>query len=140
MIFFDNEKCVSFEGKSMKNVRPDEQSLSGILKAGLRRIDRAHGGRVMQGINSYSIYFDDYVKEAKGTKFFYAGAEGKVATFSPDFVAVFQYPSMERQMQDNLYKHGFSTVRLSDRTLPPDQAVIILNNAVDRKTILSNTS
>ena len=140
VVFFDGEKCVSFEGNSMKNVRPDEQSLSGILRAGLRRILGVRGGRVMQGINAYSKPFGEYLKEAKRTKLFYAGAGGKVTNFPSDFIAVFQYPCMSRQMEDELCKQGFSPMRLSGRTLSPDQAVVVLNNVVDRKTVSSHTS
>ncbi|MDD1764777.1 MAG: hypothetical protein LUQ46_02075 [Candidatus Methanomethyliaceae archaeon] len=140
IVFFDGEKCVSFEGNSMKNVRPDEQSLSGILRAGLRKIVGASGGRVMQGINVYSKPLEEHLKEVKRTKLFYAGAGGKVTDFPPDFIAIFQYPSMSRQMEDDLRKHGFSPMHLSERTLSPDQAVVILNNIVDRKTVSRNAS
>ncbi|MDD1766442.1 MAG: hypothetical protein LUQ00_00810, partial [Candidatus Methanomethyliaceae archaeon] len=67
-------------------------------------------------------------------------AGGKVTNFSSDFIAVFQYPSMSRQMEDDLCKHGFSPMHLSERTLSSDQAVVVLNNIVDRKTVFSNAS
>jgi tRNA pseudouridine-54 N-methylase len=132
IIFFDGERCVSFEGNSMKNVRPDEQSLSGILRTGLRRIVGAGGGRVMQGINAYSKPFKEYLKEVKHTKLFYGGAGGKVTNLPSDFVAVFQYPGMSRLMEDELCRQGFLSMHLSERTLFPDQAVVVLNNVVDR--------
>lgn len=138
IVFFDGEKCVSFEGNSMRNVRPDEQSLSGILRAGLKRLGGAGSGRVMQGINAYSKPFEEYMKEARHTKLFYGGAGGKVTNFNSDFVAVFQYPTMSRQREDELRRHGFSPMRLSERTLSPDQAVIILNNRVDRRATASH--
>lgn len=138
IVLFDGEKCVSFEGNSMRNVRPDEQSLSGILRAGLKRLGGAGSGRVMQGINAYSRPFEEYLKEARRTRFFYGGAGGKATNFSSDFVAVFQYPIMSRQMEDELRRHGFSPVRLSERALSADQAVVVLNNMVDRRVTASH--
>jgi len=139
IVFFDSEKCVSFEGNSMRNVRPDEQSLSGILRAGLKRLGGAGSGRVMQGINAHLKPFEEYLKEARHARLFYGGAGGKVTNFNSDFVAVFQYPSMSRQMEDDLCRHGFLPMHLSERVLSPDQAVVVLNNTVDRRKTTIDT-
>jgi tRNA pseudouridine-54 N-methylase len=131
-IFFDGSRCVSFEGGSMRNVRPDEQSLSGILKAGLKKIDGRGSGRVMQGINAYTKKLDDYLDDIRSMKVFYRGAGGKDVSLEEDFTAVFQHPEISREVESLLISRGFIPVRLSRGTIPPDQAVVMLNNRADR--------
>jgi len=131
-VFFDGSRCVSFEGRSMKNVRPDEQSLSGILKAGLKKIDERGSGRVMQGINAYTKKFEEYLDGVRSMKIFYGGAGGRDVSLEDDFTAVFQHPEMSREVESLLISRGFTPVRLSRSPLPPDQAVVMLSNRADR--------
>lgn len=132
-VFFDGSKCVSFEGKSMRNVRPDEQSLSGILKAGLKKIDGRGSGRVMQGINAYTKKFENYMDGVKSMKIFYKGAGGRDLSLEDDFTAVFQHPKMSGEVESLLNSRGFIPIRLSRGPLPPDQAVVMLSNRADRR-------
>lgn len=132
IVFFDGSRCISFEGGSMRNVRPDEQSLSGILKAGLKKIDGRGSGRIMQGINAYTKKFDDYLDSARSMKIFYRGTGGRDMSLEDDFTAVFQYPEMSGEVESLLISRRFTPVRLSRNPLPPDQAVVMLSNRADR--------
>jgi len=127
-IIFDEEICVTFEGKSMRNVRPDEQSLAGILRAGFERGE----GRVMRGISAKRIDIDEFLCSARGAKLYYSGAYGRVEELSQEFFAVFGYPNLG--IEDRLSKLGFLPVNLGRVDLLPDQAVVVLNNKVDRKS------
>lgn len=137
MLFFDGGSCISFEGGSMRNVRPDEQSLLGIIRAGLKRLqdprrEGAGGRRVMQGINAFSTSLEDYVKDAKGMKVFYSGAGGRTVELRQDFTAFFQYPELDGDVRKMLSKNGFVPVRLGSCQVAQDQAVVLLNNLADR--------
>ena len=133
-LIFDGRSCVSFEGGSMRNVRPDEQSLSGIIRAGLRRLTVAGKGRIMQGINVFNEPMEEQLEDLIGTRIFYAGAGGKTANLQPqqDFSAVFQHPTLGSQTRETLLKAGFIQVRLGRCQLSVDQAVVALNNMADR--------
>ena len=117
----------------MRNVRPDEQSLSGLLRAGLKKIRDEGRGRVMQGIRAYKKPFAEYIADAKGTKLYYRGAGGKATNVGSDFAAVFQHPKLDPEAEVQLVREGFASIRLSEGTLAPDQAVVVLNNMADRK-------
>ena len=151
ILLFDGGNCVSFEGCSMRNVRPDEQSLLGIIRAGQKRlqdpmkvgkrgVDRGQAGavghierrRIMQGINAFNLPLQDYVENAKGTKVFYGGGGGRTVDLHQDFTAFFQYPALDRELQQTLCRNGFVPVRLGGCQLAPDQASVVLNNLADR--------
>ncbi|MEM4214492.1 MAG: hypothetical protein QXZ28_04820 [Candidatus Methanomethylicaceae archaeon] len=127
-IIFDESICITFDGKSMRNVRPDEQSLSGILRAGFER----GAGRVMAGIFAKRIDLGEFLKSPRGAKLYYSGAYGRVEDFPKDFFVVFSYPNL--RTEERLCKAGFLSVNLGKRDLFPDQAVVVLNNKVDRKS------
>ncbi len=131
---FDEEKCISFDGNSMRNVRPDEQSLSGILKAGLRRLDQSGEGRVMQGINAYISTIEELLTASKGTKLYYSGKGGTTTNLSGGFTAFFQFPALEEAVAGELQKIGYKAIGLGKCLLSPDQAVVVLNNHADRST------
>jgi tRNA pseudouridine-54 N-methylase len=133
MVFFDGSRCISFDGGSMRNVRPDEQSLSGILKAGLKKIDGRGSCRVMQGINAYTEKFEEYLDGVRSMKIFYRGAGGRDVSLEDDFTAVFQHPEMSEEVERLLISRGFTPVRLGRGPLPPDQAVVMLSNRADRR-------
>lgn len=130
-VVFDREKCITFEGKSMRNVRPDEQSLSGILRAGIERIEGSGGGRVMPGIFARQIQIEEFLREGKGVKLYYAGGYGRIEIIPKDFFVVFGYPELE--IEGELLKEGFVSVNLGRIPLLPDQAVVLLNNKLDRR-------
>ncbi len=129
---FEGEGCIGFDGGSMRNVRPDEQSLSGILRAGLRRLRERGGGRIMQGINTYHSPLEDILDGAKGARLYYAEVGGKSPVPGDDFCAFFQLPSLEDGMEGRLTRMGFRSVSLGRCRLSPDQAVVVLNNRADR--------
>ncbi len=126
-IIFNGQVCITFEGKSMKNVRPDEQSLAGILRAGIEK----GVGRVMAGIFVKKIQLEEFLEGAKGARLYYSGACGKIEDIPNDFFAVFGYPAIG--VEESLIRKGFTSVNLGRRDLLPDQAVVVLNNRVDRK-------
>ncbi|MCX8182284.1 MAG: hypothetical protein N3D12_04125 [Candidatus Methanomethyliaceae archaeon] len=126
-IIFDEKICITFDGKSMRNVRPDEQSLAGILRAGLER----GAGRVMMGISAKRIDIDEFLSGVRGAKIYYSGAYGRVEDVPQDFFSVFGYPNLG--IKESLCKSGFLSVNLGSVDLLPDQAVVVLNNRVDRK-------
>ncbi len=127
-IIFDGKICITFEGKSMRNVRPDEQSLAGILRAGFERGE----GRVMRGIFAKRIDIDEFFGGVRGARLYYSGAYGRVEDLPQEFFAVFGYPNLG--IEDRLTKIGFLPVNLGRVELLPDQAVVVLNNRVDRKS------
>jgi tRNA pseudouridine-54 N-methylase len=129
---FDGEGRISFDGGSMRNVRPDEQSLSGILRAGLRRLRERGGGRIMQGINTDHIPVEDLLDGAKGARLYFAGTGGKSPVPGDDFCAFFQLPSLEDGTEGMLTRRGFRSVSMGRCQLSPDQAVVVLNNRADR--------
>jgi len=139
-VIFDGERCVTFEGWRMRNVRPDEQSLSGILRAGLNKADR--GGRVMQGITASRKTLREVIEGwgSKGGKYYYAGAHGKVSGVGSDFLAVFEYPEMRKSTEETLLAHGFERLKLGRRDLFPDQAVVLLNNIADERMLADATA
>lgn len=130
-VIFDGERCVAFEGWRMRNVRPDEQSLSGILRAGLNKADR--GGRVMQGITASRRTLREVIEGwgSKGGRYYYSGAHGKASAVASDFLAIFEYPEMQKSTEEALCAHGFEKLKLGRRDLFPDQAVVLLNNIAD---------
>jgi tRNA pseudouridine-54 N-methylase len=138
-VFFDGQDCVSFEGGSMRNVRPDEQSLSGLLRAGLKKIRNQGKGRVMQGIYAYRKPFAEYAAEAKRPKLYYSGGGGRAGGAGADFAAVFQHPRMGGDVEEMLVRNGFISLRLAEGELAPDQAVVVLNNRADRKAFSEGT-
>lgn len=126
-IIVDEEICITFNGKTMKNVRPDESSLSGIIRAGLRKMN----GRVLPGVTVSRINLEDFLNEAKSIKLYYSERIGRVQEVPSEFFIIFQYPKLE--IEELLLKMNFSPIKLSKRSLFPDQAVVILNNRLDRK-------
>jgi tRNA pseudouridine-54 N-methylase len=132
-LVFDGEKCIRFDGTSIRNVRPDEQSLSGILKAGLRRLGQRGEGRVMQGINTHIFPVWELLNNAKERRLFYSGGRGRSSNFGSDFIAFFQFPSLEEDAASELRRVGFEEVNLGRCPMSPDQAVVVLNNKVDRR-------
>jgi tRNA pseudouridine-54 N-methylase len=131
-LVFNGEKCISFDGGSMRNVRPDEQSLVGILRAGLRRLRDRGEGRIMQGINTYVSTLEALLEGAKGMKLYFGGGGGKCVGFSDDFCVLFQFPCLEGQTEGKLMRMGFQSINLGRCQLSPDQAVVVLNNRADR--------
>ncbi|MGQ9759375.1 MAG: hypothetical protein ACUVQ5_02225 [Candidatus Methanomethylicaceae archaeon] len=130
-VVFDGTKCITFDGKSMRNVRPDEQSLSGILRAGIKKIEGRGGGRVMPGIFAKQIQIQELLREAKGARLYYAGGYGRVEEVPEDFFVIFGYPGLE--IEEELLRRGFLSVKLGRVPLLPDQAVVLLNNRLDRR-------
>jgi len=126
-VIFDEEVCITFDGKSVRNVRPDEQSLAGILRAGLKK----SVGRVMGGIYANRIEIEEFLGRAKGARVYYSGPFGRLEDVPQDFFAVFGYPNI--RIVDELNRAGFLPLNLGRVDLLPDQAVVILNNKVDRK-------
>lgn len=126
-IIVDEEICITFNGKTMRNVRPDESSLSGIIKAGLRKIGR----KVLPGVMVNRIDLKDFFNKAKTVKLYYSEKIGKVQDVPNEFFIVFQYPKLE--IEESLLKMSFLPIKLSKKSLFPDQAVVILNNKLDRK-------
>jgi len=131
-LIVDNSSCIQFEGNSMRNVRPDEQSLSGILRAGMRRLNGPGRRRIMQGITAFGGSLEEVMRRSKGVKVFYSAAGGRGACLQQDFTAVFQYPGLTRSMEELLLRNGYTPVHLGVKGLIPDQAVTILNNLADR--------
>ncbi len=132
-VYFCDAGAVSFEGASMRNVRPDEQSLSGILKAGLRKVWDRGGGRVMQGIYASDEPLADAVRRAKGSKVYYKGQGGKAVCLQGDFFAVFEHPAMSACTEGGLSKAGFVAINLGGAHMPVDQAAVVVNNRADRE-------
>lgn len=130
-VIFDGERCVAFEGWRMRNVRPDEQSLSGILRAGIKKAE--YGGRVMQGITASRKTLMEAIEGwgRKGGRYYYAGMHGKVSAVGSDFLALFEYPEMQKSTEEVLCSHGFERLKLGRRDLFPDQAAVVLHNLVD---------
>lgn len=126
-IIIDREICITFNGKTMRNVRPDESSLSGIIKAGLRKI----GKKVLPGVMVSRINLEDFLNRVKATKLYYSERAGKIQDTPNEFFIIFQYPKLE--IEELLLKMNFSSIKLSKKSLFPDQAVVILNNKLDRK-------
>ncbi|MCS7097435.1 MAG: hypothetical protein NZ922_00405 [Candidatus Methanomethyliaceae archaeon] len=125
-IVFNARFCITFNGKSMRNVRPDESSLSGILRAGLSR-----RGRVLPGVVIREVNIEKFLSEAKGAKLFYSERIGRIQEVPEDFFIIFQYPKLE--IEEILLKMNFSPIKLGKRNYFPDQAAVILNNRLDRK-------
>lgn len=132
-LVFDGEKCIGFDGASMKNVRPDEQSLSGILRAGLRRLRDRGEGRIMQGINTKLNPLEELLEEARGSRLYFGATGGRSSTFESDFTAFFQYPHLDGEVEGELQRKGFEGMGLGRCPMRPDQAVVMLNNATDRR-------
>ena len=128
-IIFDGDRCITFEGKSMRNVRPDEQSLSGILREGIERARSGTGTRVMRGISARRIELEHFLSEGKGAKFYYGGPYGRAEEVPKDFFVVFGYPKLE--IEEVLMRAGFTPLNLGKAMLLPDQAVVVLNNRLD---------
>ncbi len=131
-LVFDGKMCISFDGASMRNVRPDEQSLSGILRAGLRRLRERSGGRIMQGINTHSPTLAELLDGAKGERFYFGERGGRSPGLGGDFCAVFQFPRLEEEIGEAMRKMGFQSVGMGKCRFFPDQAVVVLNNRADR--------
>lgn len=131
-LVFDGEMCIGFDGGSMRNVRPDEQSLSGILRAGLGRLRDRGEGRIMQGINTYPSSLGELLDRAKGARLYFTGGGGKTPVPGGDFCAFFQLPCLDEGTEQKLAKAGFRSVNIGRCQLSPDQAVVVLNNRADR--------
>lgn len=131
-LVFDGEKCIGFNGVSMKNVRPDEQSLSGILRAGLRKLRDSGEGRIMQGINASLSPLGELLGETKGSRLYFGPIGGRASTFGNDFTAFFQHPCLHGEVEGELRRRGYDGVNLGRCSMSPDQAVVMLNNAADR--------
>jgi tRNA pseudouridine-54 N-methylase len=131
-LVFDGEKQISFDGAGMRNVRPDEQSLSGILRAGLRRLGEGKGQRIMQGINAKISPLGELLGEAKGAKLYFSGRGGKAPVPGGRFSAFFQYPNLEENVEDDLRRRGYEPVNIGRCPMYVDQAVVVLNRAADR--------
>lgn len=126
-IIFNAKLCITFDGKNMRNVRPDESSLSGILRAGLNR----GKGKILPGVIVKEVNIEKFLSEAKGDKLFYSEQIGKILDISKDFFIIFQYPKLE--IEETLLRMNFLPIKLGKGSYFPDQAVVILNNKLDRK-------
>ncbi len=131
-VYFGGAGAVSFEGASMRNVRPDEQSLSGILRAGLRKVRDTGGGRVMQGIYASDARLEDSIARAKGTRVYYRGQGGRAVSLRGDFCAVFEHPALAAGTEGALTRAGFVAVNLGAVPMPVDQAAVVANIRADR--------
>ncbi len=130
-VLFDDEVLVSFEGWAMRTVRPDEQSLSGILRAGLRRVEEGGKHRVLQGVSAKRADIADLAPRLPGRKFFFDGP-GSTHGIGSDISVVFWCKGIEHDVLEWLKRSGFEPLRLGARRLTADQAAVILNNAIDR--------
>ncbi|MCC6012951.1 MAG: hypothetical protein LM593_01105 [Candidatus Verstraetearchaeota archaeon] len=128
-IIFDNNICIAFEGKSMRNVRPDEKSILGILKSGLLRINSKKLSRILPGVIVKRIIIEDFLNEIPSPKFFYSFTHGKIEKLGEDFSIIFSYPKIENE--DILLKNCIP-FKIGKTELFPDQAVVIINNKIDR--------
>ncbi|MDI9644594.1 MAG: hypothetical protein QFX35_05185 [Candidatus Verstraetearchaeota archaeon] len=129
-ILFDDARLVSFEGWSMRNVRPDEQSLSGILIAGLRRVEDKGFSRVLPGVTARESSIIE-ITEKHDKKYYYKGP-GCTYGLSGDFLVVLAISQRDGMCEDGLRKDGFDAIRVGSRPVTPDQAAVLINNLVDR--------
>ena len=130
-VLFDDEVLVSFEGWAMRNVRLDEQSLSGILRAGLRRAEEGKKPRVLQGVSAKRADIADLAPRLPGRRFFFDGP-GSTHGIGADISVVFCCKGIDHGVSDWLKSSGFDPLRLGARRLTADQAAVIVNNAIDR--------
>lgn len=132
-LVFDGEGVISFDGASMRNVRPDEQSLSGILRAGLRRLREGKGGRIMQGISIHRTPLKELLEGARGERLYFTEVGGRSSRLGGDLAGFFQYPRLEGEVEGDLIRMGFRGMNLGRCRLALDQAVVVLHNMVDRQ-------
>ncbi|MBC7127280.1 MAG: hypothetical protein ABC595_04665 [Candidatus Methanosuratincola petrocarbonis] len=130
-VLFDDEVMVSFEGWAMRNVRPDEQSLSGILRAGLRRGEEGGKSRILKGVTAKRTRLAELAPKLPGKRFFFDGP-GSTHGVEADISAVFWCKGIEFEVSEVLRRAGFEPLRLGARKVTSDQAAVIVNNAVDR--------
>lgn len=131
-VYFGDAGAVSLDGASMRNVRPDEQSLSGILRAGLRKVRDQGRGRVMQGIHASGADFFNAMSSQRGTRVFYRSAGGRAVSLDGDFCAAFEHPALSPRTEEALTKSGFCAINLGGAAMPVDQAAVVINNKADR--------
>ncbi len=131
-VYFGGDGAVTFDGASMRNVRPDEQSLSGILRAGIRRVREAGGGRLMQGIFASESRLEGEVMRAKGTRVYYRGHGGRAVSLGGGFCAVFEHPALSPSTEAALERAGFVAVNLGAAPMTVDQAAVVANVRADR--------
>lgn len=130
-IFFEEGIIITFDGASMRNVRPDEQSLSGILKAGLRRAEDRGKCRVLQGVTARKADLIEVLERQPGKKYFYEGP-GKTHGINGDLFVVFLSPGARGEIFQRLRGAGFDPLRIGVREIEADQAVVLVNNLIDR--------
>ncbi|MEJ5292981.1 MAG: hypothetical protein WHS82_05205 [Candidatus Methanosuratincola sp.] len=130
-ILFDGEVLVSFEGWGMRNVRPDEQSLSGILRAGLRKGEERGKARVLQGVTAKRAGIEELAPKLPGKKYFFEG-RGSTHGIRGEIAVVFGCRGIEGEFAERLRGLSFEPLRLGAREVPVDQAAVIVNNAIDR--------
>ncbi len=132
-VLFDDEMLISFEGWGMRNVRPDEQSLSGILRAGLRKGEGEEGGRarILQGVTVKRSRLSDLALKLPGKKYYFEGP-GCTHGIGPEISVVFTCGGASGGLAELLGRSGFEPLRIGAREVPVDQAAVILNNALDR--------
>jgi tRNA pseudouridine-54 N-methylase len=130
-VLFDDEVLVSFEGWGMRNVRPDEQSLSGILRAGLRRGEEGGRTRILQGVIAKRARIEELAPRLQGKKYFFEGP-GSTHGIGSEISVVFGCRGVEAEVADGLRRSGFEPLRLGVRKMTADQAAVIVNNVVDR--------
>jgi tRNA pseudouridine-54 N-methylase len=128
-IIFDNKVCIIFEGKSMKNVRPDEKSILGILKSGLLRIDSKKESRILPGVIARKIIVEDFLNNLPSPKFFYSSTYGKTEKLGENFSIIFGYPKIENLC---ILLKNFVPFKIGKTDLYPDQLVVIINNKIDK--------
>lgn len=134
-LVFDGKDCIGFDGASMRNVRPDEQSLSGILRAGLRRLREEGEGRIMQGINTHVTPAGELMDGGKGKRLYYSAGGGRSHILDSDFTMFFQCPCLEGGVEGELRRRGYEAMGFGRCRMTPDQAVVMINNAVDRRSV-----
>ncbi|MDI9609431.1 MAG: hypothetical protein QFX34_04025 [Candidatus Verstraetearchaeota archaeon] len=130
-VLFDDEVLVSFEGWGMRNVRPDEQSLSGILRAGLRRGEEKGKARILLGVTAKRVRISELAPRLPGKKYFFDGP-GSTHGIGTEISVVFGCTRIEGEFAEGLRRLGFEPLRLGARGMAVDQAAVIVNNAIDR--------
>ncbi|RLE51554.1 MAG: hypothetical protein DRJ33_05715 [Candidatus Methanomethylicota archaeon] len=132
-VFIDDVR-ISFVSQKMRNIRPDEQSLLGVINKAVR-IAGSKPRKVFEGVYVRHEDIASFAASIKhGDKLFYDDLEGSLLNIHEvrtPFSIVFTL-SEPIKLRDLLSKQGFKRVKLGSSKLHVDQVIAVLNILLDR--------
>lgn len=131
---FVGDVRINFDAEEMRNIRPDEQSLLGVVSKAIR-VANTTGAKVFKGVRAKKEDLATFLADIKCAEKIFYDAEfgrsvepGDVTGVECAFFAIKDLDKFKRELVES----NFKPVRFGKHKLHADQAIVLFNNFRDR--------